>query len=163
MWSVPGWWRTLLYGAIGGLAAGIVVLAPGFRLAMRLVAILDPNRVTELTTEGTLFVFLAVGGLLGVSVGVLGAVGRLGWSIGAARAWILPAFLVMLTLLVNDGLRAELFELGAGPWVNIPMFAVVSSGYGWLAMRIVARLESRRTPSYRASSLAGSRGRGLVG
>lgn len=143
VWYVPGWWRAILYGAIGGLVAGILVLGPGLRLAMRVVAILDPVRQAEFTLEGTLFILVMIGGLFGLTLGVLGALTRAGWSTKPGVAWTVPAFFVMLMLMVTEEFRTELLTLGAGPWVNIPMFSAVAGAYGWVAMRIVGRLESR--------------------
>ena len=42
---VPGFWRSSLYGAIGGVVAGLLILGPGLRIAMRVVAIVDPVRI----------------------------------------------------------------------------------------------------------------------
>jgi hypothetical protein len=41
---VPGFWRSFGLGAIAGAMAGLLVLGPGLRIAMRVVAILDPVR-----------------------------------------------------------------------------------------------------------------------
>ena len=90
--------------------------------------------------------------------GVLGAVARFGWSLSDRYAWAVPGGLVMLLLLLNDDLRGELFELGAGPWMNIPMFTVVAAVYGWVTMRVVARLDSRRRAKGAASPIPASQG-----
>lgn len=153
--SVPGWWRSIPYGAVGGLAAGVLILAPGFRLAMRVVALLEPQ-TTGLSLGGSLVILLAVGGLLGISFGVLGALARFGWPVLGTNAWAVPAGLVMLILLFNDDLRGELFDLGAGAWMNIPMFGLVAAVYGWLAMRVVARFDSRPKGSQPEPSLSGA-------
>ena len=163
MWPITAWWRLLVYGALGGLFAGALVLAPGFRLSMRVVALLDPRRTPDLTLDGTLFILIAIGGLAGLAFGVLGAVGRFGWSLSARTAWLAPAGLVMLFLLLDDELRGELFELGAGPWVNIPMFSVVAAAYGWVVMRVVSRLDSRRRTRRRTPVLSEISGSGSVG
>jgi len=51
---------------------------------------------------------------------------------------------VMLMIGLDSELLGEIVELGAGPWLNIPMFGAVALGYGALWTRLVARLEMRR-------------------
>ena len=65
---VPGFWRSSLHGAIGGVAAGLLVLGPGLRIAMRVVAILDPVRSPEFTVGGTMLIIIGVGVVMGYSV-----------------------------------------------------------------------------------------------
>jgi hypothetical protein len=67
---VPGFWRSSLYGAIGGVVAGLLVLGPGLRIAMRVVAILDPVRSPEFTVGGTMFIIIGVGVMMGGIFGV---------------------------------------------------------------------------------------------
>jgi hypothetical protein len=53
---------------------------------------------------------------------------------------------VLVALLVIDtGLRDELVTLGAGPWLNIPMFAAVCFGYSLFANRLIDRFESKKS------------------
>lgn len=141
---VPGYWRSSLHGAIGGVIAGLVVLGPGLRIAMRVVAILDPIRSPESTVEGTMFIIIGVGVVMGGIFGVVGNVVRGGFEIRSMRAGLFPALLVMLMIGLDSELRNEIVELGAGAGLNIPMFGAVALGYGTLWIRVVTRLEMRR-------------------
>jgi hypothetical protein len=141
---VPGFWRSSLYGAIGGVVAGLLVLGPGLRIAMRVVAILDPVRTPEFTVGGTMFIMIGVGVMTGGIFGVIGNIARDGFNIPSRAAGLVPAALVMLMLGLDSELRSEIVELGAGPWLNIPMFGAVAVGYGALWIRVVTRLERRR-------------------
>ena len=141
---VPGFWRSLLTGAIGGVVAGLLVLGPGLRIAMRVVAILDPVRTPEFTVGGTIFIIIGVGVMMGGIFGVIGNIARVGFNIPSRGAGLVPAVLVMLLIGLDSELRSEIVELGAGPWLNIPMFGAVAVGYGALWTRVVTRLERRR-------------------
>jgi hypothetical protein len=141
---VPGFWRSSLYGAIGGVVAGLLVLGPGLRIAMRVVAILDPIRTPEFTVGGTMFIIIGVGVMMGGIFGVIGNIARVGFNIPSRAAGLVPAVLVMLLIGLDSELRSEIVELGAGPWLNIPMFGAVAVGYGALWIRVVTRLERRR-------------------
>lgn len=66
---IPGFWKTVASGAAGGALAGLVILAPGFRVAMRMVAIMDPSRSPEFSFSGTIFIMIMVGVVMG---GLLG-------------------------------------------------------------------------------------------
>jgi len=142
---VPGIWRTIGTGLLGGAIAGVLVLGPGFRLAMRVVAILDPERQVEFSLGGTFLIVVLIGVILGGALGVLAALLRkgLGWS-GLVMAGVMT-FAVVGLLLLDTGLRSELVELGAGPWLNIPMFTAVSFVYGLLANRLIDRFEVKRS------------------
>ncbi|HUF14802.1 MAG TPA: hypothetical protein VMQ46_02820 [Acidimicrobiia bacterium] len=141
---VPGFWRSSLHGAIGGVAAGLLVLGPGLRIAMRVVATLDPIRSPEFTVDGTMFIIIGVGVMMGGIFGVIGNVVRGGFGIPTRSAGLVPALLVMLMIGLDGELRTEIVELGAGPWLNIPMFGATALGYGALWTRVVTRLEMRR-------------------
>ncbi len=141
---VPGFWRSLLTGAIGGVVAGLLVLGPGLRIAMRVVAILDPVRSPEFTVGGTIFIIVGVGVMMGGMFGVIGNIARVGFNIPSRGAGLVPAVLVMLLIGLDSELRSEIVELGAGAWLNIPMFGAVAVGYGALWTRVVTRLERRR-------------------
>lgn len=148
-WLVPGFWWTAIRGAIGGVVAGILILGLGFRAAMRVVALLEPARVPEFTIEGTSFILIFIGAIFGGILGISGNLAKRGLRLGSiATAAIVPALGAMALILVKEETRTELFELGAGAWVNIPMFALVSYLYGlgaaWLTRR--PGLESRATP-----------------
>jgi hypothetical protein len=141
---VPSFWRSALHGAIGGVVAGLLVLGPGLRIAMRVVAILDPVRSPEFTIGGTMFIIIGVGGMMGGIFGVFANIARRGFGIPSRGAALVPALLVMLMIGLDSELRSEIVELGAGPWLNIPMFGAVALGYGALWTRVVSRLELRR-------------------
>jgi hypothetical protein len=141
---VPGFWHGALHGAIGGVIAGLLALGPGLRLAMRVVAILDPVRSPEFTVGGTMFIIIGVGVVMGGIFGVIGNVARGGFGIPSGAAGLVPALLVMLMIGLDSELRGEIVGLGAGPWLNIPMFGAVAVGYGALWTRVVTRLEKRR-------------------
>ena len=141
---IPGFWRSSLHGAIGGMIAGLLVLGPGLRIAMRVVAIFDPIRSPEFTVGGTMFIIVFIGVILGGIFGLFGNVARRGFGIPPRAAGLFPALLVMLMIGLDSELRGEIVELGAGPWLNIPMFGAVAVGYGALWTRVVTRLEMRR-------------------
>jgi hypothetical protein len=140
---IPGFWPRLLHGAVGGVVAGLFVLGPGLRLAMRVVAVLDPVRSPEFTIDGTLFILLGVGVISGGIFGIIGNIARSGLGIPTRASGLIPALLVMVIIALDTELRSEIVELGAGPWVNIPMFAVVALAYGATWGRVVTRLEKR--------------------
>ena len=111
---------------------------------MRVVAILDPVRTPEFTVGGTIFIIIGVGVMMGGMFGVIGNIARVGFNIPSRGAGLVPAVLVMLLIGLDSELRSEIVELGAGPWLNIPMFGAVAVGYGALWTRVVTRLERRR-------------------
>jgi len=142
---VPGFWRSVLYGAIGGVVSGLLILGPGLRLAMRVVAIIDPLRTPEFTVEGTMFIVIFIGGFFGGILGITANLARHGLELRSKMASAtLPAMAVLAVLLTAEDLRMELFELGAGAWMNIPMFGLVSLLYGAGAIATAMRLEQRR-------------------
>lgn len=140
---VPGFWRSNLHGAIGGLVAGLLVLGPGLRLSMWVVAILDPIRSPEFTLDGTMFIIIGVGGMVGGIFGLFGNMARRGFGIPQRAAGIVPALLVALMIGLDTELRGEIIELGAGPWLNVPMLGAVALGYGALWALVITRLEAR--------------------
>jgi hypothetical protein len=141
---IPAFWRSSLHGAFGGVIAGLLVLGPGLRIAMRVVAIFDPIRSPEFTVGGTMFIVVGIGVMMGGIFGLFGNVARRGFGIPPRAAGLVPALLVMLMIGLDSELRGEIVELGAGPWLNIPMFGAVTVGYGALWTRVVTRLEMRR-------------------
>lgn len=140
---VPGFWRTVLIGAIAGVVSGVLILGSGFRLAMRVVAIIDPFRAPDFTLEGTAFILIGIGGIFGGTLGVLANLGRRGLGLSSVLASsIIPATGAMTLLLVSEEQRMELFELGAGAWLNIPMFGLVAVLYGAGTGALTGRLEN---------------------
>jgi hypothetical protein len=60
-----------------------------------------------------------------------------------AAGTLLGAVTLVLFLLVPGDIRSELFELGAGPLMNLPMFGGVCMAYGLAAMALADRVASR--------------------
>ncbi|HEY6635897.1 MAG TPA: hypothetical protein VI141_09840 [Acidimicrobiia bacterium] len=138
----PRFWSTLIRGLAAGALAGVLILGPGFRIAMRVVSIMDPIRRAEFTMEGTVFIVIFVGAMLG---GVLGACGllvrtALGVRSSAVAGVSLGVAIIGLLVLPPGDIRTEFFELGGGPWVNIPLFGAFAVSYGIAAMAIADRL-----------------------
>ena len=152
-WLTVGFWNTVAFGLAGGVIAGALIMGPGFRVAMRVVAIMDPIRTPEFSVGGTFFIVVGIGGILGGVMGIVGNLIRKAASIASVviAGVVLGAF-EMTILLIDSGLREEFFELGGGPWVNILMFAVFAFGYGIAAVRIADRLEHRASKSVDAGS-----------
>ena len=143
-WLVAGFWRSVLFGALAGVTAGVLVLGVGLRVAMRVVAMMDPSRTPELTFEGTMFILLGLGGMFGGIVGIFAHLARRGLGIrSAVIAAFLPAAGAMSILFVDDEIRRELFKLGGGALVNIPMFGVVAFLYGLTAVTMSGAFERR--------------------
>ncbi len=140
---IPRFWRSVGRGLVAGGLAGLLVLGPGFRLAMRVVAIADPIRRPEFTIEGTGFLVVGIGLFFGAVTG--------GWATLVSRGIGLPrwggaALVAGVTLvsLFSDGeVIRELTELGGGAWMNVPMFLAVTGLYAYLTDRW-ARPEASR-------------------
>src|SRR5690554_5243387 len=79
--DLPGWWRALFHGLFAGLIAGIFVLTPCFRLAMRAVVVAEPTRQSMFSFDGSLVILLSVGCLAGAVVCALGAVNIEVWRL----------------------------------------------------------------------------------
>ena len=141
---IPGFWKTVASGAAGGVLAGLVVLAPGFRLAMRMVAIMDPIRRPEFSFGGTVFIMIMVGVLMGGLLGIGGILISRTTNIRSPTAACgLLGLLTVGVLMGNSGLRGELIDLGAGLWLNLAMFGTVAIAYGIATMKVAARLGSK--------------------
>lgn len=154
-WVVPGLWRTIAFGAMGGVVAGVVILGVGFRLAMRVVAILDPIRSPEFTLGGTISILIFVGALGGGILGILGHLIRRAISLGPAMTAGVLSLGVLAMLFASPDLRTELFELGAGPGMNIPMFGSIAIVYAIAATTLTSRFEARATPRPVRHNLSG--------
>lgn len=132
-----GFVKTVLYGIGAGVIAGLLVLGPGLRLAMRVVAIQDPFRTTEFTVGGTLFIVIFFGVMVGGSLGVSGAIADR--YLPRIAALGIMTVLGMGFVMADSEIVEEFFELGWGPWMNIPMFALVFLGYSRFALWFVDR------------------------
>lgn len=133
-----GFLRTAVGGLVGGAVAGLLVLGPGFRLAMRAVAIMDPGHPEEFSVGGTLFIVVGLGAVLGGIDGVLANLVRRAFNLrSAVFAGSILAVFVMVNLAFFSGeVSDELFQLGLSAWINIPLFSVVALGYGIAAMAL---------------------------
>ena len=138
---VPNFWRTLFRAAIAGGLAGVLVLGPGYRLAMRVVAILDASTTPEFTIGGTMFLIVGIGAMFGgITTTWVTLITR---TYAARRAVAVTGLtaVVMGTLFVDSEIFRELTELGAGAIMNVPMFLGVTVGWAWLADRWARPLE----------------------
>jgi len=148
----PEFWKIVLTALVGGFVAGLLILGPGFRVSMRVVALLEPGRELEFTMGGTLFVILGVGGLLGGVMSITGYLLRVGLGIGSGVVGgLLLGALVLGSLAFGSGdVSTEFFELGAGPWVNFPLFGVFAMAYGIAAMALADRFRGEMFRESRA-------------
>lgn len=132
---VPSFWPTLVRAAIAGGLAGVLVLGPGYRLAMRVVAILDDATTPEFTIEGTAFLVIGIGAMFGA---VTTAWVTIMTKTFAARRFVAVTVLTSVvggTLFLDSEIFRELTELGVGPVLNVPMFLGVTVAWAWLADR----------------------------
>lgn len=141
----PGFWRLVWGGLVGGVVAGVLILGPGFRLAMRIVAILEPTQTPAFTVEGTAFIVVGVGALMGGLQALAVSLLRPSLKLRSTPAGgiLLGVITLAILLLVPGDVRSELFELGAGPVMNIPMFGGICMAYGLAAMALADRVASR--------------------
>ena len=141
--SVPALWKMALGGLIGGLIAGTLILGPGFRVAMRVVALMDPTLETEFTIGGTFFLVIGIGSIMGgltaLSAHLLRRVFEVRSSVVAGS--LLGLYTVGSLLVFSSDIRQEFFDLGAGAWINIPMFTVFAVAFGIAAMALADKLE----------------------
>lgn len=142
--GMVGFWRTVVGGLLGGTLAGFLILGPGYRLAMRVVAIMDPTLEVEFSFPGTLLIVIGIGTIMGgVQAAVFQLVRRAFGVESAVWSGVVLGSVLMVDLTFFAGeLSDELFELGAGAWVNIPLFGVVSVAYGIAAMAVADRAEA---------------------
>lgn len=141
---VNGFWRIVVSGFVGGAVAGLLILGPGFRLAMRAVAIMDPVHPEEFTLEGTLFVVVGIGAILGGVQGLTAHLARRAFGIRSAvvAGALLAALEMTLLSLFSGELSRELFDLGISAWINIPLFGLFTLGYGIAAMAMADKAEA---------------------
>ena len=144
-----GFWKRVGLGLAGGALAGLLILGPGLRVAMRVVAVMDPFKTPEFSVEGTMFIVVGIGAIFGAVFGLQGNLMRVVLGIRSAiGGGLILGGWFMLELLRSEELRSEFFEFGAGAWINIPLFGVFAIGYGIAAMAISDLLDRRwsRTP-----------------
>lgn len=140
---MPGFYGILGRAIIAGLIAGVLVLGPLFRGAMRIVNLYEASRPEEFTIGGTMFIIIFVGAIFGTVVAVTTTFIKTGLGWGRHATNLLTAALILGILLLAPDLRSELIELGAGPWMNIPMFFAAGYLYGWAAQLAFERLQGR--------------------
>jgi len=133
---VPQFFLTIVVGAFAGAMAGAVILGPGFRIAMRIVAVLEPTRITEFTVGGTFFIIAGIGGVLGAMIGLASVLIRRGLGLARLGGAVVATTLVMAFLVADSELRSELFGLGVGGWMNAPMFGAIAACYGYATQRL---------------------------
>jgi hypothetical protein len=142
---VPRFFLTLLAAGFAGAIAGGAIIGIGFRIAMRIVALLEPSRIPEFSAGGTLFIIVGIGGVFGGIFGIVASFTRMGFSAGRIGGALVAAGWVMAFLLVDTGTREELLDLGAGGWLNIPMFGSIALGYGYASQWIFDRVRPEVT------------------
>ena len=141
--TAAGFRWDLLRGVAAGAIAGLTVLGPGLRLAMRMVAVADPFRVPEFTVGGTMFIVIGVGLIFGTIVGAHVIPASRLLELRRPAISIATAAVIVLLLLANAELRSELTHLGRGLWANIPMFGAVGFAYGWATDLLARRFEEQ--------------------
>lgn len=131
----PGFLRVTGRAAIAGAISGLLVLGPGFRLAMRVVAIIDQATSPEFSLGGTVFLIVGFGGVMGVATGAFATLVARGLGLSRIALVLLASAPILLMLVLDSELSTELFELGAGGWMNVPMFAGVAVAHGVVVAR----------------------------
>jgi len=129
-------WLTYL-GAVTGILAGLLVVGPGGRLAMRLLAATSPQAQGRITEAGEVVGDITLGGTLGFFVFV-GLVGGPPFGIlyvlvhRALPRGVLGGLVYGLALLVTFGAQQEPLR------ADNPDFGIV--GPGWLAVAVFTLL-----------------------
>lgn len=132
---VPDFWRIVFRAAVAGGLAGVLVLGPGYRLAMRIVAILDESTTPEFTIGGTMFVIVGIGAMFGGITATWVTLITRAYAARTAVAVTMLTVVVIGILFVDSEVFRELTQLGPGPVLNVPMFLGVTVGWAWLADR----------------------------
>ncbi len=138
---VPRFLSTLVSAGFAGAVAGGVIIGIGFRIAMRIVALMEPSRIPEFTVGGTMFIIVGIGGIFGGIFGIVASFARKGFGAGRIGGTLLAAGLVMAFILFDSETRGEILHLGAGGWLNLPMFGLIALGYGYVSQLIFDRVE----------------------
>lgn len=143
--AIDGFWLIGLSGLVAGAAAGLLILGPGYRLAMRIVAILDPTRAEEFSVEGTLFILIGIGLILGALNAATFSLPRRAFGVSSpvVAGGMLATVQMLLLTFASGELSEEIFELGLGAWVNIPLFALFTFAFAVAAMALADVVEGR--------------------
>lgn len=144
---IPLFLPTLVAAALAGVVAGTAIVGVGFRVAMRIVALMEPSRIPEFSVGGTLFIIIMIGGIFGGIAGVVVCFARKGLGLGKIAGTLMSAGLIMTLVLIDRETRRELLHLGAGGLINIPMFTAISLGYGFATHWLFERLYQRMSAS----------------
>lgn len=149
--TVPRFWRMVTGGLVGGVAAGLLILGPGLRVAMRVVAIMDETQTPEFTLEGTFFIIVGIGAILGAIQGLTGHILRrvLNIKSSVVAGVLVGAFFVVQLAFFSGEISDEFFTLGEGALVNTVLFGVFSVAYGIAAMALASRFETEMFGSNR--------------
>ncbi len=131
--------RIQVSGMVGGVVTGLLVLGGGLRLAMRLVVLTDDVREPVFTTETAFIIFF--GGVVGLAMGPVIAVAQRLWTPSNALIGAVVAALSMAMFLISPDLRTELFNEGAGPLLNIPLFTATFFAFGASSNDVIRRIE----------------------
>jgi len=115
---------------------------------MRIVAVLEPSRVTEFTVEGTMFVIVFIGAMIGAVLGLGAHFIRMGFGLGRVGVAIVTAVLAIGFIVVDSETRLELFQLGLGGWFNVPMFGLIAGIYGYASSQILDRAMPHFAPAF---------------
>lgn len=149
---VPRFWRMAGAGLAGGVVAGVLVLGPAMRVAMRMVAVMDPNQTPEFTLGGTMFIIVGIGAIMG-GVGA-GSFYLLRHAAGIRSAVLagtaLGVWFTSQLVFFSGDISDEIFELGLGGWVNIPLFGLISVAYGIAAFAFADWLLSKTSKTRRS-------------
>jgi hypothetical protein len=138
---LPGFWRTLGGSALAGAMAGILVLGPGLRIAMRVVAMAEPTQTPEFSVGGTVGIIVVLGAIFGSTIAVAAMFITNGFDLGRIQTALLFSLGLMGILLVSPDLRDEIFGLGYGGWFNLSMFGFVGFLFGLVTQNFFTRLK----------------------
>lgn len=138
---IPRFWRKLAAAIVAGTLAGMVVLGPGLRIAMRAVAIADPDKTPEFTIGGTIFIIVMLGVIFGAIFGVVSVFARTGFRIQRVLVGMVGAVVILTTLMVIPDIRRELMDFGLGAGMNLPLFGLVGFAHAWATVTVFDRLK----------------------
>jgi len=138
---LPGFWRTLGGSSLAGAMAGILVLGPGLRIAMRVVAVTEPTQTPEFSVGGTLGIIVVIGVIFGAPIAAAAIFIRKGLELGKIATASICSLGVLGIILVSPDLRDELFGLGYGGWFNGSMFGLVGFLFGLTTQNFFARIK----------------------
>lgn len=146
--------KALAVGALTGLTLGVLVVGPGGRLAMRLMAATSPDaqgRLTEagevigdITLEGTIGFFIFVGLPFGLAAGLVYVLVARAFPSGLLGGAVFAAALLVLFSTRLEPLRADNrdFDLVGPGWLAVAAFGALAIGTGLVAAPIAGRIDA---------------------